>query len=65
MKANSTNILIEDCDFYTGLGVAIGSISQYSKSSDATFVLHIAYKLFHRRRLRDYRERHRPQHPHQ
>ncbi|TGO20262.1 hypothetical protein BPAE_0318g00080 [Botrytis paeoniae] len=26
MKANSTNILIEDCDFYTGLGVAIGSI---------------------------------------
>lgn len=30
MKANSTNILIEDCDFYTGLGVAIGSIGQYS-----------------------------------
>ncbi|KAF4308536.1 Glycoside hydrolase family 28 [Botryosphaeria dothidea] len=30
MKANSTNILIEDCDFYTGLGVAIGSISQYN-----------------------------------
>lgn len=29
MKANSTNILIEDCDFYMGLGVAIGSISQY------------------------------------
>lgn len=29
MKANSTNILIEDCKFYTGLGVAIGSISQY------------------------------------
>ncbi|EOD49415.1 putative pectin lyase-like protein [Neofusicoccum parvum UCRNP2] len=29
MKANSTNILIENCDFYTGLGVAIGSISQY------------------------------------
>ncbi|GIZ41997.1 hypothetical protein CKM354_000527800 [Cercospora kikuchii] len=28
-KANSTNILIEDCDFYTGLGVAIGSIGQY------------------------------------
>lgn len=27
MNANSTNILIEDCDFYTGLGVAIGSIS--------------------------------------
>ncbi|KAI1076246.1 glycoside hydrolase family 28 protein [Whalleya microplaca] len=29
MKANSTNILIEDCKFYTGLGVAIGSIGQY------------------------------------
>ncbi|TEY51858.1 hypothetical protein BOTCAL_0264g00140 [Botryotinia calthae] len=29
MKANSTNILIEDCDFYTGLGAAIGSIGQY------------------------------------
>ncbi|ETS76822.1 hypothetical protein PFICI_12209 [Pestalotiopsis fici W106-1] len=29
MKANSTNILIEDCRFYTGLGVAIGSIGQY------------------------------------
>ncbi|KIK65770.1 glycoside hydrolase family 28 protein [Collybiopsis luxurians FD-317 M1] len=29
MKANSTNILIENCDFYTGLGVAIGSIGQY------------------------------------
>ncbi|KAF9063694.1 pectin lyase fold/virulence factor [Rhodocollybia butyracea] len=29
LKANSTNILIENCDFYTGLGVAIGSIGQY------------------------------------
>lgn len=29
MKGNSTNILIEDCKFYTGLGVAIGSIGQY------------------------------------
>jgi galacturan 1,4-alpha-galacturonidase len=29
MKANSTNILIEDCRFHTGLGVAIGSIGQY------------------------------------
>lgn len=29
LKANSTNILIEDCKFYTGLGVAIGSIGQY------------------------------------
>jgi galacturan 1,4-alpha-galacturonidase len=29
LKANSTNILIEDCDFYTGLGIAIGSIGQY------------------------------------
>ena len=28
-KANSTNILIENCDFYTGLGVAVGSIGQY------------------------------------
>lgn len=28
-KANSTNILIEDCEFYTGLGIAIGSIGQY------------------------------------
>ena len=31
MKANSTNILIENCNFYTGLGVAIGSIGQYGK----------------------------------
>lgn len=31
MKANSTNVLIEDCDFYTGLGIAIGSIGQYSR----------------------------------
>lgn len=29
MKANSTNILIENCEFYTGLGLAIGSIGQY------------------------------------
>ncbi|KAJ5642881.1 uncharacterized protein N7484_005388 [Penicillium longicatenatum] len=29
LKANSTNILIEDCTFYNGLGVAIGSIGQY------------------------------------
>lgn len=31
MKGNSTNILIENCQFYTGLGVAIGSIGQYGK----------------------------------
>ncbi|KAK8069180.1 glycoside hydrolase family 28 protein [Apiospora phragmitis] len=30
MKANSTNILIEDCRFHTGLGIAIGSIGQYA-----------------------------------
>jgi len=29
-KANSTNILIEDCNFYKGLGIAIGSIGQYN-----------------------------------
>ncbi|THU85497.1 polygalacturonase [Dendrothele bispora CBS 962.96] len=29
MKANSTNILIQDCTFHGGLGVAIGSIGQY------------------------------------
>jgi len=29
MKANSTNIHIEDSTFYRGLGVAIGSIGQY------------------------------------
>lgn len=29
-NANSTNILMEDCDFYSGLGVAIGSIGQFS-----------------------------------
>lgn len=28
-KANSTNILIEDCDFYNGAGIAIGSVGQY------------------------------------
>ncbi|KAH9831047.1 glycoside hydrolase family 28 protein [Teratosphaeria destructans] len=28
-KANSTNILIEDCTFYRGLGLAFGSIGQY------------------------------------
>jgi hypothetical protein len=32
LKANSTNILIEDCDFYMGLGVAIGSIGQYNNT---------------------------------
>ncbi|KAG9944207.1 pectin lyase-like protein, partial [Aureobasidium melanogenum] len=32
LKANSTNILIEDCDFYMGLGVAIGSIGQYDNT---------------------------------
>ncbi|KUI67568.1 Alpha-L-rhamnosidase rgxB [Cytospora mali] len=30
LKANSTNILIENCHFYTGLGIAIGSIGQYN-----------------------------------
>lgn len=29
LKANSTNILIENQDWYTGLGFAIGSIGQY------------------------------------
>src|ERR1700742_469359 len=29
MKANSTNILIQDSTFHKGLGVAIGSIGQY------------------------------------
>lgn len=29
LKANSTNVLIENCDFYTGLGFAVGSIGQY------------------------------------
>lgn len=29
MKANSTNILITNCTFYNGLGVALGSIGQY------------------------------------
>ena len=29
LKANSTDILIEDCVFRNGLGVAIGSIGQY------------------------------------
>lgn len=28
-KANSTNILIENMDWYTGLGFAVGSIGQY------------------------------------
>ncbi|KAJ3734483.1 pectin lyase fold/virulence factor [Lentinula guzmanii] len=37
MKANSTNILIENCNFYTGLGVAIGSIGQYGKGSKGAF----------------------------
>lgn len=29
LKANSTNILVEDCTFYNGQGFAIGSIGQY------------------------------------
>lgn len=33
-KANSTNILIENCTFYNGLGVAIGSIGQYNNTSE-------------------------------
>jgi len=28
-KANSTNILVEDCTFYNGLSMAMGSIGQY------------------------------------
>ncbi|KAF2139457.1 glycoside hydrolase family 28 protein [Aplosporella prunicola CBS 121167] len=32
MKANSTNILIENCEFHTGLGVAFGSIGQYGNA---------------------------------
>lgn len=28
-KSNSTNILVEDSTFYTGQGVAVGSIGQY------------------------------------
>lgn len=30
MKANSSNILIEDCEFYRGVGLAIGSIGQFN-----------------------------------
>lgn len=29
-KANSTNILAEDCSFFNGLGMAMGSIGQYA-----------------------------------
>ena len=29
LKANSTDIVIKDCKFYNGGGVAIGSIGQY------------------------------------
>jgi len=32
MKANSTNILIEDCEFYVGVGLAIGSIGQFNNT---------------------------------
>lgn len=28
-KDNSTNILMEDCTFYRGIGIALGSIGQY------------------------------------
>lgn len=38
MKANSTNILIENCDFYTGLGLAIGSIGQYGTCYEMFFL---------------------------
>lgn len=31
-KANSTNILIEDCEFYHGVGLAIGSLAQYNNT---------------------------------
>jgi hypothetical protein len=30
MKANWTNILIEDATFYDGEGIALGSIGQYN-----------------------------------
>lgn len=33
-KTNSTNILIEDCSFYRGIGVALGSIGQYAGQYD-------------------------------
>jgi galacturan 1,4-alpha-galacturonidase len=42
LKANSTNILIEDCEFYTGLGVAIGSIGQYGKFAKSPFYLRLS-----------------------
>lgn len=30
MKANSTNMLIQNCTFYNGIGMAMGSIGQYA-----------------------------------
>lgn len=30
MKANSTDIIIKNCKFYNGLGIAMGSIGQYN-----------------------------------
>ncbi|KAL1303108.1 hypothetical protein AAFC00_006547 [Neodothiora populina] len=32
LKANSTNILIEDCEFYRGVGLAMGSIGQFNNT---------------------------------
>jgi galacturan 1,4-alpha-galacturonidase len=51
LKANSTNILITNCTFYNGLGIALGSIGQYLGAfetiENVTVSDLIAYKTLH------------------
>jgi len=46
LKANSTNILICNCTFYTGLSIALGSISQYLGQFEILENI-VAYRTLH------------------
>jgi galacturan 1,4-alpha-galacturonidase len=46
-KANSTDMIVKDCEFNRGLGVAIGSIGQYLgvfETIERIFVTRVTFK---------------------
>lgn len=47
LKANSTDISITNCDFYDGLGIALGSIGQYKDQVETIERFHVDNIRFH------------------
>jgi polygalacturonase len=48
LKANSTDITITNCNFYHGLGIAIGSIGQYKGAFETVQRAHAKNNVFYK-----------------